>query len=220
MVTRIFLAILIVFLCDANICADEVYTWIDEDGLTHITDRPPNKKYKIIDKNKYTPLTPEELKAHSERRKERKEEIKRQNIEEEIKLQNSQRLWENLKSAEREVVNLESLCRKRASQVKQVQNEIYQAQNEIRAAEREAEELKLKYRYSRKGSRKVVTVRIPKVIVDRIDMAKNRVEVAKNRLMHAKEDAMECQERLRLSEEQLYQTKEDYYRAKRLLKLE
>jgi len=57
----LFLALVAV---TANIPAAEVYMWVDEQGIRHITDRPPDKAVKMIGQERYRKDSPEEIRLY------------------------------------------------------------------------------------------------------------------------------------------------------------
>ena len=61
--------IILSFVMAADLAADKVYTWTDENGKMHITQEPPPKKAKIKDTMDYQPQ-PAKADLESERREE------------------------------------------------------------------------------------------------------------------------------------------------------
>ena len=51
--STIFIVILFVFLSATNLAAGKIYTWTDESGALHITEKPPPKNAKLRDTIKY-----------------------------------------------------------------------------------------------------------------------------------------------------------------------
>jgi molecular chaperone DnaK (HSP70) len=57
--------LLVVFLASPVICPSaELHIWVDERGVSHITDRPPEKSAKIIGKEAYKRDSPEEIRRY------------------------------------------------------------------------------------------------------------------------------------------------------------
>lgn len=52
-----------VIFCATHLCAQQIYTWIDENGVIHITDQPPPKKATVEDVLKYKEKSPQEQAA-------------------------------------------------------------------------------------------------------------------------------------------------------------
>lgn len=61
--------ILIMMYVALNGNAEEIYTWTDKKGQTHISNRPPRDPVKIVDRTAYQPDSPEEIAAFEARRK-------------------------------------------------------------------------------------------------------------------------------------------------------
>ncbi len=47
----------------SHLNAQQIYTWTDENGITHITDQAPPKKARVQDVIKYKEKTPQEQEA-------------------------------------------------------------------------------------------------------------------------------------------------------------
>ncbi len=75
--------VILSFVMAAELAADKVYTWTDENGKLHITQEPPPKKAKLKDTMDYQP-PPAKADLESERRKEigTKAELKKQKSDE------------------------------------------------------------------------------------------------------------------------------------------
>ena len=62
------LSLLLLFFANAEVFADQVYTWTDKDGNIHITAEPPPKNARVKDVLKYEPQ-PDEPVTDSEQRR-------------------------------------------------------------------------------------------------------------------------------------------------------
>ena len=120
----------IIFLIPFPVAAGEMYTWIDENGQTQITDHPPDRPGKVINRDRYRDMTPEE----------REEYNAEQNLKfQQIESQNRQRRQMNELEAAAEKAREERLEREKA--IKKAQ---------IEKARRKVDDLEaLKERYQR-----------------------------------------------------------------------
>lgn len=98
--------------------AEKVYTWIDEKGVTHITETPPPPDARLKDVLEYTPQT-----------------------EEEIERVRDQQLQSQEKRAEAALIKAAEDAQRFAQEAKQVASS---AESEARAAEQRAAEFKRK----------------------------------------------------------------------------
>jgi hypothetical protein len=65
--------------------ASKVYFWTDDQGVPHITDRPPESPGRVIHSEKYREPTPEEIQRYEELRK-----LKQSQIEKEARPESSE----------------------------------------------------------------------------------------------------------------------------------
>jgi hypothetical protein len=70
------ISISLIFLANAALSADKLYTWTDENGNLHITQNPPPKNAKLDDVMTYKPLP--EAQAAEDQETERREEMQDQ----------------------------------------------------------------------------------------------------------------------------------------------
>jgi molecular chaperone DnaK (HSP70) len=63
-IIHFFIVLLSLFSYPLTIPAAEVYMWIDDKGIRHITDLPPEKPAKMIDHDHYTRDSPEEIRRY------------------------------------------------------------------------------------------------------------------------------------------------------------
>jgi IgA-specific serine endopeptidase len=78
------------FVMTAELAADKVYTWTDENGKLHITQEPPPKKAKLKDTMDYQPQPAkadlesarrQEIGAEAERKKQKSDEVRKARVE-------------------------------------------------------------------------------------------------------------------------------------------
>lgn len=63
-IIHFFALLLVIMAMPLSIPAGEVYMWIDDQGVRHITDQPPEKPAKMIGKESYKKDSPEEIRRH------------------------------------------------------------------------------------------------------------------------------------------------------------
>lgn len=68
-----FVFLSLVSLYPPTIPAEELHVWVDENGATHVTDRPPKKPAKIIGREAYKPTSPEEIQQYQDEQRYREE---------------------------------------------------------------------------------------------------------------------------------------------------
>ena len=81
----------------SHLYAQQLYTWTDENGVTHITDQPPPPRVKVEDVLKYKEKTPQEQAAID-----RKMEQLRQSIEQQDKIDAARRAEVAAREAEKQ----------------------------------------------------------------------------------------------------------------------
>lgn len=81
----------------SHLSAQKLYTWTDENGVTHITDQPPPKRAKLQNVITYTEETPEETEAIQRRKKELRKEL-----DQEEKIEKAQQAEIRARKAEEE----------------------------------------------------------------------------------------------------------------------
>ena len=64
----LFLVIAITCICSISAAAGKIYTWTDENGISHISEKPPPSNEKIDDVIEYTPRTTDEDRQTQEQR--------------------------------------------------------------------------------------------------------------------------------------------------------
>lgn len=72
------LVIVICLLGASHLSAQKLYTWTDENGVTHITDQPPPKRAKVLNVMRYTEETPKETDSIQRRKKEFRRKLDRE----------------------------------------------------------------------------------------------------------------------------------------------
>ena len=76
--------------------AAEIYMWVDEKGVKHITDQPPTKPAKMIEKESYRRDSPEEIKRYELQRK-LEQQTANQETERQQKINQANEAGENMK---------------------------------------------------------------------------------------------------------------------------
>jgi molecular chaperone DnaK (HSP70) len=103
---------LLLFPLDA--LAGEIYIWVDENGDKHITDKPPEKSEKVIDKDAFKPVSPEEIQRYWDRQRKYEEETEakvRYNQEREA----SEKRFEASRDQQKEKAKEQAIERKQAA---------------------------------------------------------------------------------------------------------
>ena len=68
-IIHFFALLLVIAATPAVIHAGEVYMWVDEKGVRHVTDQPPEKPAKIIGRDVSRPDSPEEIRQFQQSQK-------------------------------------------------------------------------------------------------------------------------------------------------------
>ena len=164
--------LLLIFFAGSSLGAQKLYTWTDETGVLHITDKPPPKRARIKDVTKYREKTPQELdaiqreKEDLRRKYEKEEQIERARQSELQAREADQRANEAVKQArEKYEQNLEYIKRlsttrdKRKQFRKRIQrlkDESEAAQTEAQMAVKQAEEAAQKARMTAEEAEKPI----------------------------------------------------------------
>ena len=77
----LFLIIAITCICSTSAAAGKIYTWTDENGISHISEKPPPSNEKIQDVIEYTPRTADE---DSQTHEQRQQFIEQSNVQADI----------------------------------------------------------------------------------------------------------------------------------------
>ena len=135
--------------------AQKLYTWIDAQGVTHITDEPPPKKARVEDVTSYSEKSPQEIDAIERKKQQLREQYERfekrnaaqkaaiaaREAQEQAQeaMQNAQEETEQNQEYVRRLSSTKNKRKQFRKKIQRIKNETAAAQAEAGTAEQEAE---------------------------------------------------------------------------------
>ena len=132
----------------SHLSAQKLYTWTDENGVTHITDQPPPKRARVLNVMSYSKETPEETEAIQRRKEEFRRELDREEKLEQVRQAEvrarkaEEEAKQAMKQAEEEIAEKQEYIRRLSTtrdKRKQFRKRIERLKREAEAAQADAQ---------------------------------------------------------------------------------